>query len=607
MKFLKLFGCIFYLISEMKERRKNLGQSIWNLFQWAPKTNLRILNRRCKMRKFLAITAVVAPLLLQAQELEVGRVRVKVMPNPAVVVPGGSVHFSAEVRDSLGNPLAAEIKWQVVPKKLGKIAPNGLFLASKQGGKGIVRAIAKTSQGKGVGHAFVRIRREGPHQGMLVKVTPTRTFVKLGATRQFKVEVFGPDGEPIQDAHIIFKVVPQNMGTITQEGEFKAGNEYGKCRIIALAKKGELEGVGEAVVLIGHPGKYLPVKIRPKHTILEPGETQKFDFEILGPPPEGEAEVEAKWKVVPKDLGTITSDGTFTASKKGKGFIIVIVKSGEKIGADRAVVIVGKPRRIRVKIYPKRAFVEPNMSFKFYVETFDAQGNPVELPIKWLVRPKEAGTIAQDGVFIAGKRIGKCEVIARIPPQFGIGEDKARVIIQKRYRVVVRPKMVSMKPKESQKFEAQVFDKKGNPVDVPVKWIVRPKDKGTIGEDGVFVAGEKLGRCEVIALVPPKFGVGRGIAKVLIHSGRKFKVKIHPKRVRISTGESKQFTAKVTDENGNPVEVKLIWRVKPRRAGTIDPNGLFTAGEMPGKCAVIVLVDPREGVGRDVAEITITQ
>jgi hypothetical protein len=568
------------------------------------------------MKRVLAMIALALPLTLQA------RVQVKVLPNPASVTPGGSIRFEAKVTDSLGNPVRARIEWHVTPDKLGRISPDGLFLAANHEGKGIVRAVAKlltqesgtpknaiptmmelTDEAEGVGHAVVRVRR-GPNQGMVVRVMPKRAFVKVGQTQQFDVKVVGPDGEPIKDARLVFKINPPDVGAITQKGLFTAGDEIGKCRIIVLAKKGDLEGIGQALAVVGDPERHLPVTIRPKHVALKPGGTQKFEFEI--PERSSNAEPRAKWKVMPRELGTITADGVFTAGRKpGKGFVAVIVKLGDKVGADRAVVVVGKPRKIRVKIYPKRAHVEPGQSFKFRAMAFDEQGNPLRMPLKWIVRPKEAGRVTPEGLFTAGDRPGKCKVIAQVLPRFGIGQDDADVVIQKKLIVKIRPNRASIEPKKSQKFEAQVFDQQGNLLRIQVRWMVRPGEAGTITPDGLFTAGDKPGRCEVIAVVPPRLGIGRGIAPVAIGIQRKLRVEVKPRLTRVPVSGTQRFAAQAFDEAGNPVQVRFLWKLDPSEAGKLDETGLFQAGRKPGKCRVIAIVEPSSGVGKGLAAVEI--
>jgi hypothetical protein len=439
---------------------------------------------------------------------------------------------------------------------------------------------------------------------MVVRVMPKRAFVKLGQNQQFDVRVLGPDGEPIEDARLVFKVNPPDMGTITQKGLFTAGDEIGKCRIIVIAKKGNLEGIGQALAVVGDPERHLPVNIRPERVALKPGGTQKFEFEI--PERSSNAEPRAKWKVIPRELGTITADGVFTAGRKpGKGFVAVIVKLGDKVGTDRAVVVVGKPRTIRVKIYPKRAHVEPGQSFKFRAMAFDEQGNPLRMPLKWIVRPKEAGRVTPEGLFTAGDRPGKCKVIAQVLPRFGIGQDDADVVIQKKLIVKIKPHRASVEPKKSLKFEAHVFDQQGNLLRIQVRWMVRPGEAGTITPDGLFTAGDKPGKCEVIAVVPPHLGIGKGIATVGIGLQRELKVEIKPSHARVPVSGTQRFTAQAFDDAGTPVQVHFIWKLDPREAGKIDETGLFKAGMRPGKCRVLAIVEPSAGRGKAHAAVEI--
>lgn len=539
------------------------------------------------------------PLALQA------KVMVKVFPNPAVVQPKDVVQFKAEVTDSIGNLITdAKIKWDVKPVNLGKIGPNGLFIASPMEGKGIVRAIVETSVGRGIGHALVKINRETPDRGLKVRVIPPRTFAKIGEPLQFKAEVFNKDGKPVEGAKLAWKVAPTHIGNITQDGLF-AGAEYGKGKIIVLAKAGELEGVGEATVMVGEPGKYLPVQIKPGHAILKPGEIQKFQFEILGPHNDS-IPVKAVWKVIPEDLGNISSDGMFTAGQKnGKGFVGVVVKAGDMTGGDRAGVLIGKPEELKVKIYPKFAAVEPMGTFQFNAEVFDKNGNPIQVPIKWEVRPNRAGTINAEGLFTADGELGKCEVLAIVPPEFGFGADRAEVIIGKDKLLIVRiePRGPRLRPGETIQFRARVVDQNGNPQNVPVAWEVL-NNIGTITKDGLFTARNTPGNGGVVAIIPPSFGQGKDMTDVTVGV---YTVKIEPKNAEVKVGTSLQFYAKAFDKNGNEVQVPFVWRVESSvgPVASITPDGLFTAGPKPAGCRVIAVIKPENGGGFDFADVKI--
>lgn len=559
--------------------------------------------RRCKMKRFFGIAALALPLALQAA------VTVKVSPNPAVVKPKEAVQFKADVTDSSENLITdAKIKWDVKPEFLGKIGPDGLFLASNKEGKGIVRALVETKMGRGIGHALLVVGRENQEHGLKVKVIPPRTFAKIGEPIQFKAEVFDNDGKPVEGAKLVWKVAPPHVGTITQDGLF-TGAEFGKGKIIVLAKLGELEGAGNAIVMVGEPGKYLPVQIRPLHVVMKPGETQQFKFEILGPRDDS-MPVKTEWKVVPEGLGTITNDGIFTANKeKGKGFVGVIVKIGNMTGGDRASVIIGKPEKLRVKIYPKFAVVEPMGTIQFHAEVFDGNGDVVQTPIKWEVKPNKFGTINSEGLFTADGEVGKCEVLAIVPQEFGVGLDRAGVVIGKDMPLLVRiePRSPRLKPGETIRFKAVVTDRNGKPQDVPIAWEVR-NNIGTITKEGLFTARNTPGNGGVAAIIPPKFGQGKDMTEVqVVGEGPMYNVKIEPKTVQVKVGTSLQFHARAFDKDGKEVQVPLVWRVESFAGpvGNVSSNGLFTAGPKSADCRVIVDVKPENGGGHDFADVKI--
>lgn len=65
-------------------------------------------------------------------------------------------------------------------------------------------------------------------------------------------------------------------------------------------------------------------------------------------------------------------------------------------------------------------------------------------------------------------------------------------------------------------------------------------------------------------------------------------LKISPEEVFVMPNKTFQFVAKGYGANGEPIEqVNASWRVVPATGGTIDKDGLFTAGSQSGPVAVI--------------------
>jgi hypothetical protein len=68
---------------------------------------------------------------------------------------------------------------------------------------------------------------------------------------------------------------------------------------------------------------------------------------------------------------------------------------------------------------------------------------------------------------------------------------------------------------------------------------------------------------------------------------------INPPSALLQVGQTQQFTATVTDANGNPENnVTITWSIVPPRAATVDGTGLVTA-VAPGNCTLSAQVGPQ--------------
>jgi hypothetical protein len=127
------------------------------------------------MKNFPAIVAILLlPLISQAQGPAGGvkqtpkpkpeLLKVVVAPDPIAVKAGESVQLTATVTTPSNVPVAdAKVKWEVVPARLGKINPEGVFKGIHKG-NGTVHAlvVGKKEFGKGQGEAKVEVSRAEP-------------------------------------------------------------------------------------------------------------------------------------------------------------------------------------------------------------------------------------------------------------------------------------------------------------------------------------------------------------------------------------------------------------------------------------------------------------
>jgi hypothetical protein len=71
------------------------------------------------------------------------------------------------------------------------------------------------------------------------------------------------------------------------------------------------------------------------------------------------------------------------------------------------------------------------------------------------------------------------------------------------------------------------------------------------------------------------------------NTGTPSKIVITPGTAQVLyDGGKRQFTGVCTDSSGNIINASLSWSVNPATMGTIDQNGLFTAGITKGQCTI---------------------
>ena len=463
------------------------------------------------MKKFILIILLLAAavIIAPAQQLEVS-------PNPAEVLPTGTIQFSVLNQEQV------KIIWQVLPPSLGSIDADGRFTAGKYTGQGIVRAAIQNGDKILLGHALIKIIG-GKTMGLNVKINPAPVRLEPGKTGIFTALVSYLNGDPADDAAISWQVVPTGLGTIDQKGNFTALNP-GTGRIVALAKSDKFKGLGQAKITVGSKlrSQKLLVEMTPLKANIKPGDNAVFSVAVSdqdGQP----AAARLEYQVEPSTLGAIDISGNFTAGKKpGVGMVTVSAKNENGAGTAKSLVVVeDKIQRYTIKLKPRQSLLEPGQSLEFTTEAFDNNGNQVIPPYWiWKVIPEKLGEISPQGIFTAGHKAGQGKVVATLPPQFGQGQASSSVRIKpgQPLRVKIDPPAVMLLPAQAQQFTATVFSSEGQPLpEVKVVWKVSPEGVGTINQNGVFRASAQSDKKGiVVALVPLQQGGGQGIAEISI-------------------------------------------------------------------------------------------
>jgi len=265
-----------------------------------------------------------------------------------------------------------------------------------------------------------------------------------------------------------------------------------------------------------------------------------------------------------------------------------------------------------VRVSPDRAHTPPGGVVGFTATILDGTGASMSANIVWTVIPPGLGLIDSAGRFTAGDTPGRAIIRATAVAGAASGAGHAVVDIgaepPRRLNVVVSPQQATLDVNDGRLFTATVTDPiTGGTVDTDVEWVVIPERLGTIGADGIFTASDESGsgRIAARAFYSDREGVGDAAVVVGTPAPTGAIVTVAPHRARFEPGETGRFTAIVTDASGEPVEAEVEWTVMPRMGGTIDPDGLFTAGPSDGAGRVIASVATEDGPARGIAMVEI--
>lgn len=149
-----------------------------------------------------------------------------------------------------------------------------------------------------------------------------------------------------------------------------------------------------------------------------------------------------------------------------------------------------KPELTKIEIRQSNSDCYINERIAFFAVGLDKNNNKIEdIKFQWSTEPEDIGKIDQQGIFTALKT-GKCTVKATSGK---ISEITTINCIERIVpaRLDINPKNVVLEFGKTIKFEATVFDNKGevwnNPI---VTWQCEPKTIGSIDTEGYFAAGE---------------------------------------------------------------------------------------------------------------------
>ncbi|MBN1543108.1 carboxypeptidase regulatory-like domain-containing protein [candidate division KSB1 bacterium] len=173
-----------------------------------------------------------------------------VRPHEIELQPGETAQFEAQAYNTDRQAVEAEFEWSVEPSDLGRITPDGFFIAARQEGMG--RVIVKTTldSERIVGSASVKIGK-GPDSEISIQVAPSKARLLPGQSIDFQAIAKGRNGISLRTHSVRWFVEPENLGTITARGTFTAGTGARIGEVIAVVEIDNRLYRGSAQVAVG--------------------------------------------------------------------------------------------------------------------------------------------------------------------------------------------------------------------------------------------------------------------------------------------------------------------------------------------------------------------
>jgi uncharacterized cupredoxin-like copper-binding protein len=450
-----------------------------------------------------------------------------VSPDTLSLQSGSGQRFSATGEDSYGNELPIEPAWTVTGG-IGVIEPTTGELTAVRVGQGSVVATVRSLGGR----ADVRVT-PGPLAS--IEVSPVDDTVTSGRTRRF--EATGRDEKGNLVSISPSWTATDNVGRIDDTGLFTA-TSVGAGKVVATV--GNVAGTTEVTV---EPGALATLDVKPEEVSLKSGETLAFSAvakDAFGNP----IDVEPVWKVE-GDVGSIDSEGVFTAKVVGRGS--VSATSGSVADGSRVTVTPGEV--VSMVVAPETVEISAGHKQQFEARGLDAHGNEVDIEPEWSVT-SGVGSINSNGLFEAAV-LGEGKVVATYEDIVGTAD--VITVAGGLARLRILPAELTLKSGSNQQFEIAGLDANDNAIDdVTVSWTVS-SEIGTIGETSGLFTAVKAGKGQVSA----SSGSIRGGAVVEVVPGepsiQNSSVSVSPQTLPADGTTAALITVAVRDTFNNPV------------------------------------------------------
>ncbi|ABN57143.1 MULTISPECIES: Ig-like domain-containing protein [Methanoculleus] len=412
-----------------------------------------------------------------------------------------------------------------------------------------------------------------------ITVTPTTPTLAVDETEAFTATVLDQDGVTMTGIDVEWASSNETVGTIDADGVFTALAE-GTADVTATA-----EGVtGEATVTVNGEEPTDPaatrIEITPTTATLAINGTVEFSAIVFDQFDEEMSEVAVEWASSDETVGTVSTEGVFTAHAEGTADVTATAGNA----TETATVTVSAEELVidRIEVTSTTATLAIGETEAFTATVRDQFGSAMTgIDVEWASSNETVGTIDADGVFTALAE-GTADVTATAENVTG----EATVTVTAgatgdptATRIEITPLTTAATVNGTVNFSATVYDQFDAELpEAEIEWASSNETIGTIDANGTFTA-----LAAGITAVTATAGNASASALVTVNEEEPAEpvlesIRITPPEATLAIGDTQLFIVTARDEDGAVMtDVEIAWTSSDETVGTIDANGTFTA------------------------------
>ena len=250
---------------------------------------------------------------------------VRALPQRFFVDPKDRMTLTAVALNGLGELVAGtDLRWTIVDDRAGTIAGDGDFIAGASPGVYTdavrVEAVVPGERGFVRAEDFVSIVIRQPTAATELRalaVQPHAAVVAPGGRATIVVRAVDESGDPAENVEIAWQLASEEIGEITSDGGFTAGNRPGiypqGIRVVVEQHLGEKDITLDKSVNVTITGTLSHAEVQPVLATITTGRTVHFSLRGWD---ENQVELPGlvvRWRVSDDTIGTIDAFGNFTA------------------------------------------------------------------------------------------------------------------------------------------------------------------------------------------------------------------------------------------------------------------------------------------------------